>query len=61
MEIIIPTKGLLKESARISYEKDTTIYDAIYIALAKETDYNFITSDKRLYEKVKEFQFVELL
>jgi predicted nucleic acid-binding protein len=61
MEIIVPTESLIKESAVISFEKDISIYDAIYVALAKETGYNFITADKKLYQSIKELKFTELL
>ena len=61
MEIIVPTESLIKESAVISFEKDISIYDAIYVALAKETGYNFITADKKLYQNIKELKFTELL
>jgi predicted nucleic acid-binding protein len=61
MEIIVPTESLIKESAIISFEKDISIYDAIYVALAKETGYNFITADKKLYQNIKELKFTELL
>jgi predicted nucleic acid-binding protein len=61
MEIIVPTESLLKESAEISFEKDISMYYAIYVALAKETGYNFITADQRLYRNIKELKFAELL
>ena len=61
MEIIVPTESLIKESAIISFEKDISIYDAIYVALAKETGYNFITADKKPYRNIKELKFTELL
>jgi len=61
MEIIVPTENLLKESAVISFKKDISMYDAIYVALAKETGYKFITADQKLYQNIKKLNLAELL
>jgi predicted nucleic acid-binding protein len=61
MEIIVPTENLLKEAAIISFKKNISMYDAIYVALAKETGYNFITADQRLYNNIKELKLAEVL
>jgi len=61
MEIIVPTENLFKESAIISFEREISMYDTIYVALAKETGYNFVTADQKLYQKIKELKFAELL
>jgi predicted nucleic acid-binding protein len=61
LDIVVPTKDLIRESAIISYERNISIYDAVYVALAKETAYELITADKILYDKLKDFGFVKLL
>lgn len=38
-----------------------TLYDAAYIELARKLKSSFVTSDRRLYEKVKELKGVNLL
>ncbi|MBI4690704.1 MAG: type II toxin-antitoxin system VapC family toxin [Nitrospirae bacterium] len=53
LEIIVPTITLLKNAAATSYKFQISIYDAVYVALAKSLDAEFVTADKRLYQKVK--------
>lgn len=38
-----------------------TVYDASYAILAKRLGRNFITADRKLYEKLKKFSWVVLL
>ena len=61
MTIITPTQEIIDEALHISYLYKTSIYDSIYIALAKIIDSDFITADKKLYEKTKEISNVNLL
>lgn len=55
------TKKLIKESIRLSIERKITVYDSLYVSLAKVKGCNFLTADKRLYEKVIDLEFVKLL
>lgn len=42
-------------------KRNISAYDASYIALAKRLNCEFITADKKLYEKVKTLKFVKFL
>ena len=55
------TEGDLEFWVRICRERKISAYDASYLSLAKKLNCDFITSDKKLYEKVKTLKFVKLL
>jgi len=61
LDIIIPLPEAIIESNKLAFDREITFYDSFYIALAKELDFTFITSDKKLYKKVKDLEFVSLL
>ena len=61
IRIIVPTEDIMNIAIDIAYEHDLTIYDSYFIALAKELDFIFITSDKKLYNKIKNLGFTKLL
>ncbi len=55
---LFPLIGKLAErTAEIAMEKDVTIYDASYVALAEEQNAKLYTADERLIEKI-DFDFV---
>lgn len=59
--IITPTIRLVEEAARISFDFNVTVYDGIYIALARELKTEFVTADEKLYRQMEQFPFVKLL
>lgn len=61
INIIVPTIDLIKDASSLAYEYDITTYDAIYLALAQNLDFEFIIADNRLFKKVKSLSFVNLL
>jgi len=61
IDIITPIPEIMHAAIGIAFEYDITVYDAIYVALAKETGSNFITADRRLYERVGELEFVKFI
>lgn len=61
LNIIIPTIELIKSAVKLSYDYEITIYDAIFVALAKDLEFEFITAYKKLYNKIKSIGFVKLL
>lgn len=61
IKIIVPTEDIMKIAIDIAYEHDMTIYDAYFIALAKELGFIFVTSDEKLYNKIKNLNFTKLL
>jgi len=61
IDIVLPTVELLEVAVNIAKRYDVTVYDAIYIALAKLISGVYITADKKLYKKVKELKFVKFI
>jgi predicted nucleic acid-binding protein len=45
----------------LAREKEISVYDAVFVALANFYYVSFYTADKELYEKIKNFDFVKLL
>lgn len=48
---------ITKEAAVAAYEYGITIYDAAYVAVAKNEDATFYTADKKLLEKIDDSQW----
>lgn len=49
---IVPTRGLMEEALRLSIDLDHAAYDCIYLSLALENDWRFVTADERLSRKL---------
>ena len=54
IEIITPTSSLLAKTIKLAKSFDVTCYDAVYLALAEELVFEFITADEKFYRKVSE-------
>lgn len=61
INIIVPTKSVMESAISIAFEYNITIYDACFVALAKELNFIYITADEKLHNKVKRLAFVRLL
>ncbi len=61
MDIIVPTKRTIETAVKMAFTYDVTVYDAFFVALAKELNCTLITADKKLFAKVKYLSFVILL
>ena len=61
IEIITPNEALLKEAVRLAINHDVTVYDAVYVALAKSLGCELITADKKLHRKLSSLSFVKSL
>ena len=61
IRIVVPTKAVMRTAINIAYDNDLTVYDAYFIALAKELGFIFITADVKLYKKINKLTFVKLL
>ena len=62
LNIINPTEDILERAIEIAYLKDTSLYDAFYIALSEIIGFDYLTADEKLYNKVKEdLNFVHIL
>ncbi len=59
--IAAPNPSLLKSAVMFSCKHNVTVYDAVYLALAKTIGAELVTADKKFYERVKEERGVKLL
>ncbi len=51
---VVNTESLLMPAFELAVEKGITAYDALFISLAMKLDVKLITTDRKLYERVKE-------
>lgn len=61
MDIVVPSLHLIDSASSLSYKYNVTVYDAVYLALAKTIGAELVTADKKFYERVKEERGVKLL
>jgi len=61
LEVIIMAPTLTKKALKFAYDYQISIYDSLYLALAQSLEFEFITADRRLYEKTKRLWFVKYL
>ncbi|PIS28635.1 hypothetical protein COT42_07425 [Candidatus Saganbacteria bacterium CG08_land_8_20_14_0_20_45_16] len=53
--------ALVGEAARLAYNYELTVYDAIYVELSLKLGAEFVTADQKLFEKVKDLPRITLL
>ncbi|HYN44823.1 MAG TPA: type II toxin-antitoxin system VapC family toxin [Candidatus Limnocylindrales bacterium] len=61
ISIIVPTQQVIKTAINLAFSHKITIYDAFYIALAKDIEFTLITADYKLYQKTKDLGFVKYI
>lgn len=61
IDIVTPTRNLLNTAIDLSNQHDITLYDAVFLSLAKLIEGRFITADEKLYRKTKDFEFVKFI
>ncbi len=61
IEIMVPTREILKEALGFTFEYNITAYDASYVAFAKELGCDLITADRKMVDRLSELNFVKLL
>ena len=54
IKIIKPIPQIMEIAVNIRYKKNISMYDSVYMALSRFINAQFITADKKLYEKVKD-------
>ena len=52
---LLPTRHLIEPATRLAIDLDHPAYDCIYLALAMENDWPFVTADLRLRRKIDQF------
>ena len=55
MQIVLlpPTEDLLRQAAVLSQKWETSVYDAVYLALAESLGLQLVTADARFFDKVR--------
>ncbi|MFQ6075506.1 MAG: type II toxin-antitoxin system VapC family toxin [Candidatus Bathyarchaeia archaeon] len=48
------SEELLDEAVRVATQHDITVYDALYIALARKLDVRLASTDENLYQKLRD-------
>ena len=61
VQILVPTTHLLTNAVNLGFTYGITVYDAVYVALAEELNYNFLTADKKLFNNTKDLDCVKFL
>lgn len=61
INIFVPTKDVLEKAVELSYKFNISFYDAYFVALAAALNFLLITTDEKLYDKLKTLKFVKLL
>ncbi len=61
MDIVTPIPETINSAVTLAFEHNITVYDAFYVALAKETELTFVTADRRFCERVRGLNFVKFI
>jgi len=61
INIVTPTEEVMNLAIELAYKYGITIYDSVFVSLAKLIDATFVTADETLYEKVKDLKFVKFI
>lgn len=61
INIVTPIPETINSAIKLGFQYNITVYDAFYIALARETELIYITADKRLCGRVNNLNFVRYI
>lgn len=61
IDVVAPTLEVLRNASELARKYGITVYDAVFVALAKSIEAEFVTADEKLYNKVKELKFVRFI
>ncbi|MGB2726861.1 MAG: type II toxin-antitoxin system VapC family toxin [Halobacteriota archaeon] len=61
VDIVTPIPEIVNSAVTLAFEYNITVYDAFYIALAKDLELTLITADRRLCERVRDIDFVKFI
>ncbi|MBN2251856.1 MAG: type II toxin-antitoxin system VapC family toxin [Candidatus Altiarchaeota archaeon] len=59
--ITTPSVDLIGEATKLAHDHKTTVYDAVYMALALKVNGVFITADAALYKRITKYKNCKLL
>lgn len=60
IEIVCPEEDAMASAMGMAERYGTTVYDAMYLALAKKSGCDYVTADSKFVEKVREKSVVHL-
>lgn len=60
-DLIETNQQFLEATFALAKKYNITFYDAAYVATAQQLKCDFVTADKKLYQKIKGLKFVKLL
>jgi predicted nucleic acid-binding protein len=61
LDIVTPSPEILEAAITLAFEHQITVYDAFYVALAKEIGLTVVTADKKLFDRVRGLEFVKFI
>lgn len=61
LEWVLPTHAVLQRAVEIAQAYDTTVYDAVFAALADSAGATFVTADERLCQRLSALPYVRFL
>lgn len=57
----VPSRAIIATAYRVAVETYITVYDAMYVSLAKALDATVVTADSRMYDRLSGTQYVPLV
>ena len=59
LKVIYPDHSILNSAIKIAYTCDLTIYDSLYIGVAKLCEISLLTEDKKILKNKNKFKFIK--
>lgn len=60
LSVVALDDKLLKSAGRLAFETESTVYEALYLALAHERGCELVTADQRFLEKARQAGYEEV-
>lgn len=61
LDIVVITEGLINNAIKMAYKYNLTVYDSVFVALAKDLEFEFVTADEKLFRRIRDMKFVNFL
>lgn len=59
--IVAPQPDIMRSALALSFSRGISVYDSVYVALAKELGLHLITADEKLLKRTSELKIVKIL
>jgi predicted nucleic acid-binding protein len=60
-EWVVPSSATMRRAVEIARARETTVYDAVFVALAESLGATYVTADRRLVRRLGDLSVVRLL